>query len=123
MKRALIGAFIVVLSGLGNLFAQDQANFQMIEANSFQTKFVAGNGNYFFQDAEIQRCVVSDPTGTRLNIRDIPNGKIVGKLKNGTVVYTDNDMYDTKNRNWIEIKLTRRGKAKGWVIGEFLDCE
>jgi hypothetical protein len=123
VKRVLIGAFIVVLSGLGNLFAQEQANFQTVEVSPFQAKFVAGNDSYFFQDAETRSCVVSDPTGTRLNIRDIPNGKIVGKLKNGTTVYTDNDMYDTQNRNWIEVKLTRRGKAKGWVIGEFLDCE
>ncbi|MEP6904295.1 MAG: SH3 domain-containing protein [Actinomycetota bacterium] len=74
-------------------------------------------------EGDLQRCMVSDTTGTRLNIRDLPNGKIIGKLTNGTVVYTENDMYDTKLRNWSEIKLTRRGKAKGWVAREFLDCE
>jgi hypothetical protein len=32
------------------------------------------------------RCKVTDPTGTPLNVRSEPNGKIVGTLANGTLV-------------------------------------
>ena len=32
------------------------------------------------------RCKVTDPTGTPLNVRSAPNGKIIGTLANGTLV-------------------------------------
>lgn len=31
-------------------------------------------------------CKVSDPTGTPLNVRQSPGGRVIGTLKNGTVV-------------------------------------
>lgn len=36
--------------------------------------------------AEGERCKVTDPTGTPLNVRQSPNGKIIGTLANGTFV-------------------------------------
>ena len=36
--------------------------------------------------AEGERCKVTDPTGTPLNVRAKPNGKITGTLANGTLV-------------------------------------
>ena len=36
--------------------------------------------------ADGDRCKVTDPTGTPLNVRDSPNGKIVGTLANGVLV-------------------------------------
>ena len=35
--------------------------------------------------AEGERCKVTDPTGTPLNVRQSPNGKIIGTLANGDV--------------------------------------
>ena len=34
-------------------------------------------------DQDRDTCVIADPTGTPLNIRTSPNGKIVGKIANG----------------------------------------
>jgi hypothetical protein len=36
--------------------------------------------------AEGERCYVTDPTGTPLNVRASPNGAIIGTLKNGKFV-------------------------------------
>jgi hypothetical protein len=36
--------------------------------------------------AAADRCKVTDPTGTPLNVRASPGGKITGKLPNGTLV-------------------------------------
>jgi Bacterial SH3 domain len=69
------------------------------------------------------RCKVSDPTGTLLNIRAKPNGKIVGKLKNGATVFIIEETGDAQDRAWSKIKLTLKGKAKGWVLRELLECD
>ena len=123
MKKVLIGIIIGVLSVLGSFAAQDRKVFQTVKANLFQTEFVAGKSNYFVQaSGNEERCTVSDPTGTSLNVRATPNGKITGKLKNGIIVYIVVESGDTQDRSWSQIKLTRRGKVKGWVLTEFLDC-
>lgn len=71
----------------------------------------------------VQRCVVSDPTGTPLNIRATPNGRVVGKLKNGAVVFVSTYSGDAQDRSWSQVKLTRKGAAKGWVLSEYLECD
>ena len=43
-------------------------------------------------------CKVTDPTGTPLNVRDTPNGKKVGTLRNGTKVIMTGDSTDSKGR-------------------------
>jgi hypothetical protein len=48
--------------------------------------------------AEGERCKVTDPTGTPLNVRDSPNGKITGTLAHKTK------------------------KPIGWVFREFVSC-
>lgn len=69
-------------------------------------------------------CKVTDPTGTPLNIRATPNGKVVGTLKNGTEVYVEEDGSDDKGRAWAKISTTSKGKKKvlGWVLREFISC-
>jgi hypothetical protein len=72
--------------------------------------------------AEGDRCKVTDPTGTPLNVRSKPNGKIIGTLANGTLVsvmkYTDDD----NGKPWVRVKDYKTKKPIGWVFREFLSC-
>lgn len=88
-------------------------------------KTVSATGNLPRQNM-VSRCRVSDQTGTPLNVRAAPGGKkIVGKLKNGTVVYVENYSGDAKDQSWAEVRLKRSSKTKplGWVLQDFLVCE
>ncbi|MDF5706630.1 MAG: hypothetical protein PUP90_02840 [Nostoc sp. S4] len=43
-------------------------------------------------------CQVTDPTGTRLNLRDHPNGRVINALKNSRQVDILEIAYDSQNR-------------------------
>ncbi|MGO9173192.1 MAG: SH3 domain-containing protein [Rhodomicrobium sp.] len=60
-------------------------------------------------------CVVTDPTGTPLNIRTAPNGEIIGTLRNGAAVTIQSTAYDSRGRLWANIGI-------GWVFREFISC-
>jgi hypothetical protein len=69
-------------------------------------------------------CKVTDPTGTPLNVRATPNGRVVGTLKNDTEVYIEEVANDDKGRPWAKVGVKSNGKKKvmGWVIREFISC-
>jgi len=69
-------------------------------------------------------CKVTDPTGTPLNVRDQPNGRIINTIKNGREVRILAMFYDTKNRPWVEVSGYYKGQYKlwGWVFREFITC-
>ncbi|MTJ10354.1 MULTISPECIES: SH3 domain-containing protein [unclassified Anabaena] len=69
-------------------------------------------------------CKVTDPTGTPLNVRDVPNGRIINQLKNGKEVYIIEIIYDNKRRPWAKISGYHNGKYRvwGWVFREFVSC-
>ena len=69
----------------------------------------------------VDTCDVADPTGTPLNVRNQPNGKILFTLRNGTKVVWVELSNDQK---WVKIfPLTGRHYDKeGWVFTDFLDC-
>jgi hypothetical protein len=69
-------------------------------------------------------CKVTDPTGTPLNVRDAPNGRIINTLKNGREVDILQRAYDNKNRPWVKVGGYHNGKYRiwGWVIREFISC-
>jgi len=60
-------------------------------------------------------CIVTDPTGTPLNIRTVPNGEIIGTLRNGAAVTIQSTAYDNRGRLWANIGV-------GWVFREFISC-
>ena len=65
-------------------------------------------------------CTVKDPTGTPLNVRARPNGRIVTTLKNGTLVAIDDS---TAGNRWARISIGRgRKDIVGWVLREYLSC-
>lgn len=79
--------------------------------------------------AVAQVCRVTDPTGTPLNVRATPNGKIINSLINGTEVYIQRITYDNLDRPWALVSIFRgrasRGRAHstlGWVFRNFLTC-
>ena len=66
-------------------------------------------------------CSVEDPTGTPLNVRAKPNGKILTTVRNGTIVDLDTGTAASK---WARIRFDRgRKKITGWVLRDFLSCQ
>lgn len=71
-----------------------------------------------------QVCKVTDPTGTPLNVRETPNGRIVGTLRNGVEVYIVKIDSDSQGRPWALVSRSRQNPsgAFGWVFREFISC-
>ena len=67
-------------------------------------------------------CYVSDPTGTPLNIRIEPNGRVVGTVRNGVQVTISETRYDSRGRAWVFIRDLDSGRGIGWVYRSFLNC-
>ena len=67
-------------------------------------------------------CTVADPTGTPLNIREEPNGAILGTWANGVKVRP----YEEKLHNgkvWYAVERIADDNAEGWVFDPYLKCE
>ncbi|MCL1473956.1 SH3 domain-containing protein [Argonema antarcticum] len=69
-------------------------------------------------------CQVTDPTGTPLNVRDRPNGRIINNLRNGRTVTIQDTSYDSQGRPWAKIGGYYNGQYRvwGWVLREFISC-
>lgn len=67
------------------------------------------------------RCKVTDPTGTPLNVRDGPNGKITGTIKNGALVTILNTV-EQGGKPWVFVGDYQTKKEIGWVFREFVSC-
>lgn len=81
-------------------------------------------------------CRVTDPTGTKLNVRAAPGGMKLGTLKNGTRVEILEEQEDEKGQEWVLVgwsdqpldkRLLRRIDREdrpndGWVFREFISC-
>lgn len=76
------------------------------------------------QIVKADECKVTDPTGTPLNVRASPNGRILQTVKNDTIVFIEQTTYDSKNRPWVKISqsIGRNRKILGWVFREFISC-
>lgn len=70
-------------------------------------------------------CVVADPTGTLLNVRTAPNGRVVGQIANGVWVRVG-DMAAENGKPWAFIHDSdmtgTRGDPLGWVFARYLNC-
>ena len=65
-------------------------------------------------------CSVRDPTGTPLNVRAKPNGRILTTVRNGTAVDVDSG---TGMSKWAKIRFSRgRRTITGWVLRDYLNC-
>lgn len=72
--------------------------------------------------AEGERCKVMDPTGTPLNVRESPNGKITGTLANDTLVAIVETKDAANGKPWVKIVDYKTKKPIGWVFREFVYC-
>lgn len=64
-------------------------------------------------------CTVVDPTGTPLNVREGPNGKILSTLKTGSKVEFIEHKED-KGKKWALV--AKYGESWGYVFGDYLKC-
>ncbi|WP_438750889.1 SH3 domain-containing protein [Pararhizobium sp. O133] len=64
-------------------------------------------------------CVVADPTGTPLNVRAEPKGRILSALENGIAVEVTDETW-IGGKRWVRI-VTDEGMG-GWVFATYLDC-
>jgi Bacterial SH3 domain len=69
--------------------------------------------------AEEEHCKVTDPTGTPLNVRESPNGKITGTLANGTLVAVVEYKDAANGRPWVKIVDYQTKRPIGWVFRVF----
>ena len=69
-------------------------------------------------------CKVTDPTGTPLNVRDQPSGRVINSLRSGREVYIEDIAYDDRGRPWAKISGYYNGEYRvwGWVFREFISC-
>ena len=76
------------------------------------------------QDISGRACRVTDPTGTPLNARLQPNGKVVNRLKNGRTVYAQSISTDNEGKPWVLVAIKNQGNYKimGYVLREFVSC-
>jgi hypothetical protein len=72
--------------------------------------------------AEGERCKVTDPTGTPLNVRESPNGKIIGTLPNGTLVSIVEYKEAANGKPWVKVQHYETKKPIGWVFREYVSC-
>ncbi|MCE4222712.1 SH3 domain-containing protein [Methylobacterium sp. C25] len=72
--------------------------------------------------AQAAECRVTDPTGTPLNVRTAPNGRVVGTLVNGQrVSVLERRMIGGKA--WVYVGDVELGDQPiGWVFREFVSC-
>lgn len=70
------------------------------------------------------RCQVTDPTGTPLNVRARPNGRVINRLRNGRQVVILRMARDTRGRPWAYVGGYYKGQWRewGWVFREFISC-
>jgi hypothetical protein len=68
----------------------------------------------------VERCRVTDPTGTPLNVRDA-NMNIMGTIENGQIVIIRRYGRDAHAKPWALIE-TPDGDPIGWVYREFISC-
>ena len=68
---------------------------------------------------ETRKCHVADLTGTPLNVRNAPAGKVVASLPNGSVVEAFDTAPDKVGKDWTRIEFK---SIRGWVLKAHLAC-
>jgi hypothetical protein len=95
-------------------------------SKTIMTAIVAGPIGICFSSfsAQAETCKVMDPTGTPLNVRLQPNGKIVAKIRNKRVVYLQSITRDENGKQWVLVSMKNNGgeMVLGWVLREFVSC-
>ena len=85
---------------------------------------LTGLAAFIPERAVAKDCRVADPTGTPLNIRMQPNGKIVASVRNGELiqVFEGNDKTDSQGRTWYEVAMRTSAAPEGYVPAAYVRC-
>lgn len=69
-------------------------------------------------------CHVADPTGTPLNIRLQPNGRVAATAHNGELiqVFSGEEKVDDKGRVWYHVALRTSAAPDGYAFAAFIHC-
>ncbi|NLZ41530.1 MAG: hypothetical protein GX886_09800 [Comamonadaceae bacterium] len=98
--------------------------------NAARLALVAAFGLALVEPAAADRvideiCVVADPSGTPLNIREEPNGLIYDTIRNGAWVYAS-AIRISNGKPWAYVYASDRqgriGQPYGWVFYRHLNC-
>ena len=65
---------------------------------------------------------MADPTGTPLNVRTVPNGRIVGTLPNGLAVRI-RETTSLQDKAWVRVSPGNEVATIGWVVRGYLNCD
>ena len=84
--------------------------------------FFAMNCASVFAASDTSQCRVMDPTGTPLNVRTSPDGRIVGNLPNDMLVIIIDHAIGRTGKPWVYVSKSSDGKPVGWVFREFILC-
>jgi hypothetical protein len=68
------------------------------------------------------RCRVMDPTGTPLNVRTSPYGRVLDTLPNGMLVSILDTARDRQGKAWVYVASYENSIPLGWVFREFISC-
>jgi Bacterial SH3 domain len=69
-----------------------------------------------------ETCFVADPTSSPLNVRDRPNGRIVGQVPNNSEVMIKAIKKDRKGKAWAKIIQKNSESSSGYVVLKYLQC-
>jgi hypothetical protein len=108
MKNSVsIVLFSIVVVLLGNVFTNAEPKTNIVEPLAAVQEWMP--------------CAVKDPTGTLLNVRAKPNGRVIARLKNDTLVAIDDS---TAGNKWSRISFKKgRKQLTGWVLRDYLGCQ
>jgi hypothetical protein len=67
-------------------------------------------------------CFVADPTDSSLNVRDRPNGRIVGQIPNNSEVVIKAIKKDRRGKAWAKIIQQNSESSSGYVVLKYLQC-
>jgi len=70
----------------------------------------------------IGACVVSDPSGTPLDVRTEPQGTVVRALANGRLVLIADIKSDGNGQPWVLVANSESGERLGWVSRKLISC-
>lgn len=70
----------------------------------------------------LAQCRITDPTGTPLNVRQGPQGRIIGTIRNGANVRIAATARDHKGQQWAQIVDGESGRTIGWVVRAYMSC-
>jgi hypothetical protein len=68
-------------------------------------------------EADDTKCRVMDPTGTPLNVRTAPSGRIIGNMPNDMLVAVIDRAVDRTGKAWVYISKFSDGKPMAGCTG------